>query len=162
MNLPLTPPTDNLYKFAALTGLVLLIGGLLYPVMELQGLVAKQSEVIRATRIASRVREDPQRVRVASATQTSAPATSPDVAVGLEGDDVIVKTEEYKFLVAEAKYYQRLGQASVVVGLLVSFGGFTLWYRRHQSIQDLLLQEQLREIRAKTSSASGILNPPNN
>lgn len=137
-------PTDNLYKFMALTGLLLMIGSFL--------IVFFQAEKSRELS-----REFDQSVAIAKAhleTAKAAPTKmgeSPEVAAEtLEKAKIqMAKSEaiqnELKLILDDKPTFLGFYLVGEVIGLILSISGFGLWYTRVQKYQDMLLKRQAME-----------------
>jgi hypothetical protein len=126
-----SPPTDNLYKFIAVAGLVLLFGAPVYWSSYTDASHGQRLEALRAL---------------------LQKAATPDPRAAEE--EVERHKKAYEFVQdALSKYDQwvkYLSLVAAVAGLLLAAVGFWLWYVRVQRPQDTLLQRQVEQ--AKSAS----------
>ena len=147
MNLPALP-TDNLYKFLALSGLVLFVISFVFPrslVDELElKTVETQTEVNLLVREVSALNKD---VDVAAAKPNLSDEALEKLserrdqlnekAIRLEG-----QKERQKTLLKQLRYAVDLSLFGSILGYLIAHVGFWLWYTRVQRLADLLARKQ--------------------
>jgi hypothetical protein len=154
MNLPLlpTPPTENLYKFAAITGVILCILAPLYwasfyvayrhqelaALQSLHDAVASEDfSVLKATDQTAKTMttEEKQLVEHSNSAKQRAQST---------GADYLLMARFFNVVNVIAVTFE-------IAGLFVTFWGFNRWYRRVQEPLDRILQKQARDFVALKS-----------
>jgi len=167
-----SPPTDSLYKFAALSGILLVVGALYFPrqlAWELQSKV-EELELQRATAIIDQRVLKRRADRVEKIVDTSIATQNgefkPDAKrlwltysdvelkemlrnLDLAGRDIAVGAATIESLSKESLRYQvRADEVEIAsniglaLGVLLSASGFSLWYLRIQRHQDLALEKR--------------------
>lgn len=122
-------PTDNLYKFMALTGLVLVVIGIIpywvggTKTQEIAGQVLAKQIILIEAEIADD--DEFSRHEVAK----------------LRGEIKQLKFQ-WDRLLQDRKFLRTLSSAFYSFGTFLSCFGFVLWYTRVQIYQDLLLKKQ--------------------
>ncbi|MGO8989285.1 MAG: hypothetical protein ACLQGU_14740 [bacterium] len=129
MNLP-GLPTDNLYKFMALSGIILIISSFY--------IVWKHSD------------RSQQLLRELNASLAVENTNSDNRRSDLS--DLKLKSEELKFILKEKPWYMTFLLISQFMGLVLSIVGFRLWYLRVQKYQDIILAKQARSLRTDNNS----------
>jgi exopolysaccharide biosynthesis protein len=144
MNIP-NLPTDNLYKFMALSGLFILILSVVYPLYRenelTQRLLALEGEIevlnvdiIFQTELAKNTKRH------------SFSLSDPDIPQILRFKEASVKIETQRkqllFLSSEIEKYKRFRWIGVFCGMALILSGFMLWYYRVQRFQDILLYRE--------------------
>lgn len=128
-----TPPTDNLYKFVAVSGVVVLIAALFGGLLREQQYDEWYAE----------------RVRVINQ-QYYGELFSRPVEFAKISDKL---TEEYHLLEEEANQRHKymymnsiLCIVGMVLGIVTAFGGFLMWFRKHQWYQDQMLRLEYEKV----------------
>jgi len=115
----LQPPTDNLYKFMAIIGLMLWVGGTLYPWTKAyeveKELIALEAEIKHAQELPAQ----------------------------LNSIELEKKIKLIRLSFNATKAYFAIGILSFLVGGFLTYYGFRLWYIRVQKPLD----EQLKKVR---------------
>lgn len=152
-------PTDNLYKFSALCGLLIIVIGLGYPsskMFEIQlYLNDVTTEVAISTaradafqRLSDRLGENPERTRE----QIEQYESTRDA--GLESSAALMKkTDRVAILVEQNNFYFAVGVGFSIAGLVLSCWGFTNWLRL-QRASDAMVLNQLGLLSSKPSNSS--------
>jgi hypothetical protein len=156
-----TPPTDNLYKFIAIAGLVLAGFGIVTPFI-----IARQAidlSVKRKLETEDRMREII--FRITETAQKDQLATKEERKAQIENIGQDIKTIHDQFetdLETEAQRYRDATDTQVnyllgciVVGLLIAGGGFWLWYKRVQQPLDEKMTLELVAARADSGAVQG-------
>lgn len=176
----LTPPTDNLYKFLAISGILLVGLGLLNPgvmyVEHTERLKERDDiivDVYRAQQESHRLLDRANRRRALVDSLTESGQFSYDVqenytdaAEALEEGNVeyAVQTERLRLANERIELWLRLGVfgpgfyiwiAQILLGLLVALVGFILWYRRLQRYADLDVKKGHEKPRLIVESVGG-------
>ncbi len=129
MNLP-SLPTDNLYKFMALSGIILII-----------------SSFYIVWKHADRSQELLRELNAGLAVENTYSDNR-----GSDLSNLKLKLEELKFILKEKPSYMTFLLISQIIGLVLSIIGFGLWYLRVQKYQDIILAEQARSLRTDNNS----------
>ncbi len=170
-------PTDNLYKFLALSGVVVVLVSIFYPISRLGELRQKAIELAAEIKIldleskrltvnhSQLEREVAAFEKQLSAAEKEKRPTPGDIdsiekihnqlrtrALKLEtsNDDLQVKlvkvsakNDQLVQLVRYVEYFVNVMYGGIVIGVLLAWVGFGLWYVRVQRPQDLLLKQQI-------------------
>ena len=183
------PPTDTLYKFLAILGLLFFLSSLLSPIwihrefdaqeseyardlqlliLNKQGWQDAQKEVERASAESDRAQKDLLEVgdrydkKQASLQEMKRALDKAEEALKRQDTklkDFRAKLLEFDKQVAEVNYKGSLYESAKsstgnllllcviggVVGLVMTIIGFTLWYRRTQKYEDLVLRAKVEE-----------------
>jgi len=141
-------PTDNLYKFSALSGLLLVVFGLGYPSSKVFEIQLYQNEVgtdVQAAtqraeafeRLAKRLADNQDRTAVQIERYESARDA------GLEQAAILThKGKRIDILLEQAKFYLIFGFALASFGLVFSFWGFSNWLRLQRITDSALLSQR--------------------
>ena len=136
-------PTDNLYKFMAISGIILIVAGFIlpsYPLIELTvetdrlsveaaGLSAKWDTYIGFLEI--------EVEKVKSGQDLPPEINLEDVLEAVEiSAQVSTKVEHMEYYNGIMRDLLKLGCALIFAGILVATWGFRLWYTRLQKYQD--------------------------
>ena len=155
-------PTDNLYKFLAISGLVLLVICLLYPPMIVEETTARAANLRAAVTVmkhrVANARQDVDYTSDALAEGKKNPDLSDENLHEIEAENArnMKEARQLEIDVAELERDVVIADAAVRVSLnrmrlmsdlvYVAFGamiiGFLLWYRRVQRHADAILKEQ--------------------
>ncbi len=132
MNIP-SLPTDNLYKFMALSGIFIAVFG--YSVYWIQG--GRTQEIV----------EELSGLETRLEVIIKSPIVTGDSSIDTEKDlEAIAKvmqlTKEFDNLQKERVVYRNFSIFCLVVGSILSISGFSLWYFRVQKFQDMLLRKE--------------------
>lgn len=172
------PPTDSLYKFLAVFGLVLLGFGLWLPLQRYDA-AAEQSaraedewvplypKVGQHFRLAllgfdcSRSPDDktplPAKCSELPELEAKWAAVSTDYSSALA--EATASTRRTEFLVAQYKQYAWIGGGIGAVGAFLSALGFTLWYTRIQRFQDATLRSEAEGLLQRAGHQGAKLSP---
>lgn len=112
-------PTDNLYKFMALFGLVIIICSAVFKYMAITNIQATISEL-----------------RIEQATLKVVVADSSELEIAKAK---LLATQE-KLVMSEA--YDHRATVFLFAGILLSIAGFVLWYMKTQRLLDKLLKQE--------------------
>ena len=125
MNFP-TLPTDNLYKFIALLGIVIILFSFYLPFQSAK----KSQELLREVDSVMKVIDlMPQKERVKAYETT------------------YKKLEELKFILEKDKpFYLSVYVVGGTIGIILTISGFRMWYKRVQKYQDKILENQANEL----------------
>ena len=129
MNLP-SLPTDNLYKFMALSGIILII-----------------SSFFIVWKHADRSQELLRELEAGLAVENTYSDNR-----GSDLSNLKLKVEELKLIIKDKPWYMALGLISQIIGWFLIIIGFRLWYLRVQKHQDIILAEQARSYRGGDNS----------
>ena len=133
MNIPALP-TDNLYKFMALSGIVLIVFSFLLP-----------------WRAANRSQELLRDVKANLRIIDTLPLSS-DERAKLLGNSV-KNLEELKLIIEKDKpFYMIAFIIGETFGIVLCISGFTLWYKRVQKYNDQILIQQAKEFKKNSKT----------
>lgn len=140
-----TPPTDNLYKFMALAGIVLLVAAPFY----WTSYYVKQQERFHATLRSMKAAMPPSDYFYAKVQIEKGDNVSPERRQLVEHYDAAKKESDElgdEFLVTEQ--FQRVAAFFAIflggLGLVLVFLGFSLWYLRVQRPLDRVLMRETK------------------
>ena len=144
-------PTDNLYKFTALSGLAILLFSLAYPirlVVDLELKAAQTSGHIEATthelKKVDRLLAELESSKVPTREELNVLHEKRDVAQMSHYQDLSAKNE-LLVLRAELNAIRSVARIGVWLGSLMSVIGFYLWYFRVQRPADRIASRQAQE-----------------
>lgn len=138
-------PTDNLYKFAAISGLFLFAVGLLAPIVITNSLLNYTAE--RADKVDTRITEG--MIRIGELAQKDELSKEERAAqIQRMADDFAQRIAAEQLLLAKHIGAQKeianqqifVLQCAGWVGFAASMLGFAMWYLRVQSLQDRILK----------------------
>jgi hypothetical protein len=150
MNIP-SLPTDNLYKFLALSGLAIAIFGLVFPAIRISEIRLKLIEANTQTRLL-KLEIDQLKEDVDTAKKKS--SVSPEeignirkrmIEINVKKVELDGRTEQIKALMEDLNFARGALKVSAPLGLVISFLGFYFWYSLIQKPNDLLLQKQIKK-----------------
>ena len=148
MNLP-NIPTDNLYKFIALSGLVLTLFSLIFPWTRMGEIRPKLVEINTQLEIL-KIESDEIEKELSRLEKMVNPTPEELTAIIKERKEHRIKNAELKgrfnqvdALVEELFYQWRFLKFGVFVGFIISFIGFWFWYHFVQKPNDMLLKKQI-------------------
>ncbi|MBU6405419.1 MAG: hypothetical protein KGL63_03055 [Betaproteobacteria bacterium] len=151
MNIPAVP-TDSLYKFMALSGVLLVIVGVFYPAYLLQQL---QPRVIDAqTTVAIlKLQSDQLKFDVGLLKASKSPTLEQLAKIEKQNTEMRVKLaraegEDAKvaFFSSQVKIIINLEYVVSMFGLFLALSGFSLWYNRVQKPADRLAERRVKEL----------------
>ena len=163
-------PTDNLYKFVALSGLVLLMGAgylRITPQMQLhRDVAALNSEITSLNSISARLADDVKSLAPDSKGpfivngvlyETTIEARAALHVKQLEVNDLAAKFRlQQEVLKASSDNLETLWygtQAAQWLGFLLMVGGFTAWYFKVQRYQDRIIVNESRSANQPADSS---------
>lgn len=138
-------PTDSLYKFLALSGLmVIFASGFLYAKLrrELNDKIYKVE--------CSHAKGE---ARLNFLEAQECPDQEQVCELRVLTSVTQLGTKEARRLLTEFQVLRQVFFSSIVVGLVMAGGGFYLWYQKVQAHQDLFLQLQVEEMRQSANQA---------
>ena len=170
-------PTDNLYKFLALAGLLLLVFALVYPLDRLTELQLKQTKIDTEWQTlaleVSRLAEDSAGVRgEVDRLQKNPNANIQDTKGALDSIATISdrlhtlqikqislngKGQEIKIVSGDIFFMRKLLVFGFLLGGILALIGFLGWYFRVQKPQDMLLRKSLKSNRPLSFSRKASL-----
>ena len=150
MDLP-TLPTDNLYKFLALGGLVLLVASFAFPLIRISDIQVKLIEArrdgellkVETASFEKELDRVGQRPKVSSADAAWYRTRLLDLRI--KEIQWSSRQEQIDQLTKELLFAQSFLGLGCGIGTVLSAVGFALWYRRVQKPNDLLLKRQLEK-----------------
>jgi hypothetical protein len=151
MTLPLFP-TDNLYKFLALSGLALLVFSVVYPTTRMTELRIRQAETrsqlkIRTLEIEAIEKELNQEIQVQPpSTEQLAILSDRGLQSGIKNAQLSSYIEQTNVLVEELSFFMLLLNIGMFFGFTMAVVGFWLWYHKVQRLLDLIAKKQMAEI----------------
>lgn len=155
------PPTDNLYKFIAIFGLVLFIVGVGLPTYAIRDLADKEQELVGRTEATTRdvifkTADLLSKDKFESHEQKMA-------ALDQAGKDVAAFAKKSHEAAAQqsqwqrdyAKWLSKSGERLAVLSLVVMVFGFALWYYRVQRKQDAILDCEVAKAKSEMANIPG-------
>jgi hypothetical protein len=148
MTLPLFP-TDNLYKFLALSGLALLVFSVVYSTTRMTELRIRQAETRSQLKILTlEIKVIEKELDQAKQVQ---PSSTEQLAIlsnrGLQGQIKTAQISSYNeqtmVLVEELGFFMLFLYIGMFFGLTMAVVGFWLWYHKVQRPLDLIAQKRL-------------------
>ena len=125
MNFP-TLPTDNLYKFIALFGIVIILFSFYLPFQSAK----KSQELLREVDSVSKVINLMPKEERVKAYETT-----------------FKKLEELKLILEQDKsFYMGVLVVGVAIGTTLTIVGFSMWYKKVQKYQDMILENQANQL----------------
>lgn len=161
------PPTDNLYKFIAITGVILVLAPWFILLPEYRAVSARsydlrredvalradvKRENVRLEAVLKRAAElDARRDRLTPAERAEADRIRADSLQQLAGGELQVKVaqeslqaEEIDALTTDLDKLLNVGGWTSATGIILAGIGFQLWYRRVQRYEDQAITETRR------------------
>lgn len=147
----INPPTDNLYKFIAISGVVILILSVGFPFSKATNLSVKEVEITGDYII---LLEDSKFGDAPRALFTGDQKKSKEHIDFLNKQTkeskrhlrVVEQKERIaKILKQEIRFYTWVGIVGGALGLAISLCGFFLWYSRVQKYEDIILKNRTEE-----------------
>ncbi|OFX88889.1 MAG: hypothetical protein A2W99_05340 [Bacteroidetes bacterium GWF2_33_16] len=132
MQLP-TPPTDNLYKFIAVFGLIIAVFSSFQMINQVNYLLKKEDAI--------KLEEELLKLKTFR-DSTIETRISPDKNIRYKEDSIRAEFEKVAFskeLKIKAKWFMPILGLSTTVGISAMIFGFILWYRKTQRYQDKIL-----------------------
>ena len=131
-------PTDNLYKFLALFGIVIMAAYLIVPMyFDQQFQVRAIQAQAEADAVQAKIDGVSDRERAQAVEMTYQEKTRQLAELRVEQARAEGKKKEAEFLVKQSQRMLRWTKRGTVSGALVSMMGFLLWYLNLQRWQDL-------------------------
>jgi hypothetical protein len=151
MNLPEYIPTDNLYKFIAIFGLIIFVLAIIYPRKALNELYLQGLEIHGQIKIIE-LQKDSIEKKIESLTLLDKRMFEEREECLKDSFNLQLKTQELDnlnerncYLVKEHKSYLKYSCAGIIIGIIMIFLGFTLWYFRLQVYQDKIIKKEASE-----------------
>lgn len=142
----LKPPTDNLYKFIAISGLLIFLASFVFPQILGREYVTKVAEVEGGLRVLENESAYITRLRSQSDDQNQKAEDNSEIKQREARFDKVAevrkKHEISKALSAEVRRWKLFGIIGMSLGIVLMAGGFYLWYSRLQKYQDKLLKRE--------------------
>lgn len=144
----INPPTDNLYKFIAISGVVILIMSVGFPFSKATNLSIKEAEI---TADYIRLLEESKFGDDSGTLFTGNPKKSKEHTDFLnkqtkESNRTLREIEQkeriFKIFKQEIRFYTWVGAVGATFGFAVSLWGFFLWYSRVQKYEDIILKSR--------------------
>jgi uncharacterized protein YktA (UPF0223 family) len=150
---PITPPTDNLYKFAALSGLVLLLVSIIYPQTRMDALNARiydfnceiEEMKVGGETLAEHFKAYKSQIFKSDAEGKSLAAATEELQK--HSSRMAVRSTEIDYLKNRFRWWERVCGIGAGLGLLIMGYGFMSWYLNLQRPQDRLLQKELAAVK---------------
>jgi hypothetical protein len=151
----ISPPTDSLYKFIAISGLVFIIWGASYPWTKSQELDLEVSSLISASDEVRIMREELSRQYELIKAEEVTPQNSDEInsrkhqvylALLKAKKPIREKSSRLVQLKNSSRQYWFLGVCSIGLGLVLSSIGFYLWYSRVQRYLDRDLSKPKEDV----------------
>jgi len=155
MTVPPFPPSDNLYKFVALVGVLLIVICQLYPVNREQELAIRliqvNGEVNQYNIAVGHLNEDAAATNAVlknffagNKDETMARFQTKNRDIQLQLSSLEEKKAEIAELDRQLTKWRVIGMLGTIVGVVLAIVGFVLWYRRVQHPQDIILGRQAK------------------
>ncbi len=153
----LSPPTDNLYKFLAVFGLVLLLLGVWLFVRDIDGQMNARMEALRAIREVVRAESESQEamdlLSEAANNIKEGKETYPVYAEARRIDGLSDETmaafraleiagDEAAYLKGRSKWIYWGSIVIAAIGLDLMIGGYWFWYVKVQKLEDAILRQR--------------------
>lgn len=138
----LKPPTDNLYKFIAISGLLIFLASFIFPQILYKDYAMKFAEIEGDLRVMQKQLD----------TLNSIMETEPDDPLQKKENDIeinrrvieldrglaeVVRKREFRVALSDyARRWQLFGYIGMSFGLVMMSGGFYFWYSRLQKYED--------------------------
>lgn len=154
--LPITPPTDNLYKFLAVAGLLMMLFGVGYPIQRKLQISSELHDLVTETLVATE--KVKHFVGVAERVKSNPEATTEDWegAYALQSDGLVAvsvragKISRLKLQNEQSVMCTLIGGFIAIIGLLISAFGFRRWYGL-RLLADRVLEGQALKAMAPTN-----------
>ena len=149
-------PTDNLYKFMALSGLILIILSAVFPLWLLHNIGLEHIEIKKELDLLDieerYLREEQEEAREGLKALPPNKKIEARRSIDEKAKDYSKKLmqtkgnfEKMKYLVSEAKKLKIFSCIGAGVGAIVTYCGFLLWYRRLQKYQDQIIKSEAQK-----------------
>ena len=140
------PPTDSLYKFVAISGLVLVVVAVVVWLQTWQDYTAAVIDAVDPMSDAKRAVIDNYEALTSAAEPDEEQRQERIRQTGRRAEEAERRAQNalMKVKVANARYdrFQTLGTVLCIVGFAAMILGFILWYRRIQRYQDRIIKKQ--------------------
>lgn len=152
MNLPSSIPTDNLYKFMAITGLVLIILSLYWYNKNLREIALESIELRSQVQLMAEknfILDEKKKIVEAIKNSTSEEALAilnQRAELLREAPTITKRWEQLFFMANEFKKQKWIIFAVIVLGVGITTVGFYLWYIRLQKYQDILMKKEAGDL----------------
>ena len=173
MNLQ-NPPTDSLYKFCAIAGLVVVLISIYLPMRMVEEFESKASAFIlelrrakvelefqskelegldkdltslRQSLMQKQANKSVHEKSVEHINQSASAIRQTAKIVALKNAEIITTEEEIKRLGERTRFAVRVGTIGWILGALLAIYGFTNWYRKIQVHQDALIKRQAEQVK---------------
>lgn len=148
----ITPPTDNLYKFISIAGLVLFFISISFPFSKASNLAVKQAELwgqYERLKVDAQSLNGELMVAVADLNKVTQ-SQYKELQQKFQNQNVKrteVETNEKVVAVfrQEIRFYTWIGIIGATVGFFMAVTGFVFWYKRVQKFEDAILQKKAQE-----------------
>ncbi len=161
-------PTDNLYKFLAISGLVIIITCLYLPYKQIREIDLKYIELKSETQlleeknyilnVKKKLVED-----IKSSTSEDALKILNERAELLQEAPIISKRwEQLIYLNNEKKELRKITNVGLGFGVIITFIGFFQWYRRLQKYQDILMKREAESLSSTIKDENSVLDEAQN
>jgi len=144
----LKPPTDNLYKFIAISGLLIFLASSIFPQIVYKDYAMKFAEIEGDLRVMQNQLDTLNRIM----------DTEPDDPLANKENDIeikrrvieldkglaeVLRKRELRVALSDyARRWQLFGYIGMSLGLVMMGGGFYLWYSRLQKYEDKLMKRK--------------------
>lgn len=140
-------PTDNLYKFAAISGLIMMVAGAAAPLFILQSEMEWSYGQFKEIAIATaQNRKDREKLAV----EVAASENDKVKEIVARGDEWSEQNVHLQYLLPAQEQHTELMKAQLAscgrlhfIGIFVSVIGFITWFVRVQRVQDRILRIEL-------------------
>jgi hypothetical protein len=158
MNLP-TPgiPTDNLYKFIAISGLVVFVAGFLVPLQLQNNIDLEATKLSSAIRNATGVKVDVNHpaentMIVKKPLPTLSGSSYPTTTEAIEDTAANIQELMDLYITHRQITARTILVANIfgAIGFVLMFVGFKLWYQRVQKFQDQIIKAEAQETKSKS------------
>jgi hypothetical protein len=148
-----TPPTDNLYKFTALSGVVILGFSVFYPLSEMRTLAISQSDILSEQlslnedlkRTIKEINERKELVGLVPIEKLQSDLNEMKKLLDKKRQEAnLLKLKKERLTVSQRflEIYLALSVIGTIVGLGLSCFGFFFWYKRVQIFQDMQIRRE--------------------
>ena len=141
-------PTDNLYKFTAIVGVVVLLVSVYFPIIKSRELKLAMIEIENQTKI---LRIETEYLEYITKNIKSAKEdrkiekediVSKSFIIKSKLQEILSKTKQLDILEEDYYIIIKLQKICMLIGLILSISGFILWYFKIQKYLDRQLKKQ--------------------
>jgi len=140
MNIP-SLPTDNLYKLMAMSGVFIVAISLFLWASSISGLNQSIIEVSTKIKIYELKKEALEHKKISGKIDTQLQDKIDNIFFQIQGNAL-----KNKLLLEDIKVNSLIALSVILLGVFLSYLGFTLWYSRVQKYHDTILASQAEQL----------------